>query len=1356
MKIAILTLTAVLLFNLAMIANNNAPPLIFRPLSSIENLSGNEVQKIYQDKKGFIWIATRNGLSKYDGYSLRTYKSNLYNPNLLSDNDILSVASDDSNHLWIGALHGLNVMDMTTGEIKQIKRPEFENNAISAICVTSRNEVFLGTDQGLFRYIFETDTFILYNRSNSNGVFQQTTIKSLIEDSKGNIWIGTWNEGLYRYDPATGIFYAYPVINSEKSAHVIFEDSQNRKWIGTWSSGLYLLENEYDTELVSWKVFNHNPNNKNSIIDDRIYSISEDLNTGALWIGTRNGLSLLNRNNSDVFINYYPGHTPNSLPGNEVSSIICDRQNMMWLGMVGGGVRCVITEKPLFSYNDLEIIGDKIPSRSVRSIMVDSDGLMWIGVGSYGMIATDRDAENIYYCSQEESTVYAIMQSQFSGKIWVGSYGCGIYIYDKTRSITEPIENLTPDNTDWLTGWHIYTIKEDSYGNVWVGTRNGLCVYKADGIGMCFDNITFEDSNQMSSFTVTSIEEGVNGEIWVSTNYGILRAERRGRQEYTFTCFSEINGKLNNLNVNCLYRDKKGQIWAGTDGGGLSLFDPSEQKFIPMHTKWNLPGDAVFSITGDRNGNLWLGTNIGLLRLNIVDNLLDKYHLYTTANGLSDDFFYNNAVFVSRYGEMFFGAHNGYNYFFPEQVLMDRITTAPIVITDIQVFNRSIELLDKKTGQRISSEAPLFAQSIRLNHKQNNFSIRFSILDFTNPLQNSYAYRLAGFDAEWVYTDADRRFAYYNNLKPGIYSFHLKAASPHSSWVERPDRLQIYIMPPPWKTWWALLLYSLCMIGLFVFAFYVLQHRLRYRNALHLKELEKEKSEEINNAKLQFFTNITHELFTPLTIISATIEKLKQIAPAYGEHYQGLSTNVNRLIRLLQQILEFRKSETGNLKLKVSKGDLGAFVRNCVDAFRPLMKKKYIHYIITCNPENFPAYFDSDKIDKIIYNLLSNAAKYNKQGGSVWINLYLHENNGSAVLKVRDNGVGISEEAQKTLFKRFYEGEYRKYHTSGTGIGLSLTKDLVELHKGTISVASKPEEGTEFTIIFPVRPEAFADDEVDEEIEIPLSPVTKKDESNEEEQQIYSLLLLEDDEELLDLMKRLLEADYDVFSGTTGQEGLEIIQQDHIDIIVSDVMMPCMNGLDFCKQVKNDFETSHIPVILLTAQNREEDRAAAYNAGADAFISKPFNLTVLHSRIINLIKSRERMMEKFKKQTVFQVSGLNYKSMDEEFLQQAINCVNNHLNDANFDQNCFISEMATSKATLHRKLKSLTGLNCSAFIRNIRLKAACNILNEKKNVRISELAYAVGFNDPKYFSSCFKNEFGLYPSEYVRKGNDRE
>jgi len=937
-------------------------------------------------------------------------------------------------------------------------------------------------------------------------------------------------------------------------------------------------------------------------------------------------------------------------------------------------------------------------------------------------------------------------------------YNGGIYVYRKG----EKVKHLTTKNSAFLTSDCVSALYEDYEGNCWVGTRGGIGVRLSDGTDYRFETMNFNDSLSAGWIYVRDIVQDMDNSVWLATsNFGVIHITGDVRQPSTlkYENYSFHNRKLITNTVLCMHIDRFGRLWAGTEGGGLYLYNRSTGQFEEKTRTYSIPGDVIVSIEEDKSGNLWLGTVSGLVKLYVAAVGNDfSTRIYTSADGLQDNFIVNSSC--SRDGELFFGGHKGYNSFFPDKMEIPSQETN-FLITDIKIFNHSFKNLPVELQQKISPVMPTYTSKIELPYKYNNFSIEFAALTYKNPELNRYAYRLQNFDRDWQYTDADRRFAYYNNLPSGTYTFQLKATNENGEWSGYVREFTVVVLPPFWATWWAYLLYMVLVLVIGVLIYRTIKKRILLQNALRLREMEKAKAEELNHAKLQFFTNITHELLTPLTIISATVDELKTQAPSHNDLYTVMNSNIQRLIRLLQQILEFRKAETGNLKLRVSPGDLAAFVRTGTESFKPLVKKRKIHFSLLCDPESIVGYFDIDKLDKIMYNLLSNAAKYNKEDGFIQVTLsYDEEDREFVLLRVKDNGKGISREKQATLFKRFYEGDYRKFNTIGTGIGLSLTKDLVTLHGGTISVESEVDHGTEFIVRIPIERSYYDEEQIDDEvISLRQTAIDYEDtpedviaEVQELATKANSILLVEDNEELLNLMTKLLGREYNVFTAENGKEGIIVLENEDVDLIVSDIMMPEMDGIEFCKYVKGHLEISHIPVILLTAKNKEEDRAEAYEIGADAFISKPFNLTVLHARIRNLLKYKARMAHDFKNQIVFEVKDLNYTSLDEDFIQRAINCVNNHLEDPNFDQAQFADEMLTSKSTLYKKLKSLAGLNTSSFIRNVRLKAACRIMEEKGiNIRVSELAYAVGFNDPKYFSSCFKKEFGMLPSEYIER-----
>lgn len=1338
--------------------------LQFKQLSTVNGLPTDEVQKVFQDRDGFMWFGTRYGLCLYDGYQVSLYKSNLYSPNLLTNNNVYCMADDADHRLWIGTQEGLNVLNKQDGSIRKILLPSVDANVISCLLVTKDNSVWVGTDTGLGRYDVQHDSIVFYNSEETGNTLPAVAIKTMIEDSHGDIWIGTWSNGLYRYASREKRFYAYPIMNERHSAHIIYEDSRRNIWVGSWDCGLFRLEHPRDMDRVSWVNYRHVANDNESLSDNIVYDIVEDSHTKALWVGTRSGLSIMNPDTPGRFINYKSRQSPYTIPCNEINSLLCDRAGNMWIGSIGGGVLMTNTHKPKFDWHRFNVDDNDAPTNAIRAIFVDSNQNTWLGVGSYGVARRDKQSGKlIYYARIPEfsgvnpmPTVYAMIQRRSTGAVWFGTYDGGVYEYLPGQKV----KHYMPNNCDFLRDACVTALFEDKNGHCWVGTRYGLGLLRADGSSYLFNQIIV-DGKALDRCNIRRINQDAYGDIWLATsNYGLIRisGDPRYPNQLTYSNYSPDNGKLSVRTTSCLFLDSRNRFWIGMEGGGLCLYNKAEDRLIEKNRCFNLPGDLVGSMEEDQQGNLWMGTNEGLIKLSIGANEeVAELRVYTSADGLQDNFFIPGASFNDG-SRLFFGGYKGYNSFRPADMVESPIEI-PFYITDIKIFNRSFSTLDEALRQRISSQTPAFTSRIDLPYEYNNFSIEFASLTYRNPELNKYAYMLKGFDKEWQYTDANRHFAYYNNLESGIYTFLLKATDEHGVWNGQIRELTVVVHPPFWATWWAYLLYTL-LLGILIYYLYrAARNRMLLKNELQLRELEKTKAEELNHAKLQFFTNITHELLTPLTIISATVDEVKLQAPQHNELYAVMSNNIQRLIRLLQQILEFRKAETGNLKLRVSPGDIAAFVKNEAECFQPLIKKRKIHFSLLCDPESIIGYFDTDKLDKILYNLLSNAAKYNKEGGYVQVSLSYATNRDLVLLTVKDNGKGISKENQKTLFSRFYEGDYRKFNTIGTGIGLSLVKDLVKLHGGTIEVQSEVNQGTTFLVTLPIDRSYFKEEEIDEEAVLPaqkaiLDVATDTTLSTEGvgATKQHNILVVEDNEELLQLMVRLLSREYNVFTAENGKEAVTIVENEDIGLIVSDIMMPEMDGIEFCRYVKSKLEISHIPVILLTAKNKEEDRAEAYEVGADAFLSKPFNLTVLHARIKNLLKYKERMAHDFKNQLVFEVKDLHYTSIDEEFMQRAIDCVNRHLDDCNFDQPQFIDELGTSKSTLYKKLKSLTGLNTSAFIRNIRLKAACRIMEEKGNgVRISELAYAVGFNDPKYFSSCFKKEFGMLPSEYMER-----
>lgn len=1339
-------------------------PYNFKAINMTSFLPTNEVRNLYQDSEGFIWISTYNGLVRYDGYSTIVYKPNIENSGKSIDGFVNIVVEDNQHQLWIGTHNGLYVLDKKTDKIERIVCPILQSSYIEAIVYTTSGDLWVGSNKGLFYKKSGDKTFEMRDplmRKGSPGL----DIKSIIEDKRGNLWVGTWSRGLYRYDSQTEYFYAYEGINPGQSAHILFQDNNENIWIGTWRYGLMRIVNPYDMNNYSFERYVHEEGNPNSIADNIVYAITQDRNSGKIWVGSRSGLSVLeSEENGGHFTNYLPGDKSGDLPFNEVDALLCSRDGLMWVGMLGGGVYTVNTRKLSFTYDILPTLMKSYPTSSVRSIFQCEDGKLWLGIMGFGLVLYDpRTQEIIPYQSLPMfehlpyiSTVNDIVFSKKRQAYCFATWDDGIWLFNGKE--VKVINSTTyPELTDIC----IYSLLEDSSGNLWIGSRSGLFMLDISGRLRSLGTLAVGGDKQgLPHSSIFKIVEDKEGDIWATTvTAGIWKISPSGGK-YRVKQYGVSQQSSSSMGAMTLCVDSYNRIWAGTNGNGLDLYDKSRDCFVSVLDGHFNGGEVVFSMLEDEQKTLWLTTNSRMYHIDVpIDGSSPVVHTHTVEDGLQGYNFNRNAATKGSDGILFFGGVRGLNSFNPKDIIYDE-TSYPVVITDLKIYNTSVRKMQGKDYDAILDKPLDYADHITLAYNQNNFSLDFSILNYVNPLLNKYEYQLVGYDQTWVSTSAYRHFAYYNNLPAGDYEFRVRGANVNGIWSSDIRTVKITILPPPWLCWWAYCIYFLLISVLLWYLYRTVRNRINMKHTIELGNIQRQKLEEINHAKLQFFTNITHELLTPLSIISASVEELKQQSPDLKGRLRGISENTIRLIRLIQQILEFRKVENRCQKLRVSQGNITLFLKQSISAFAPLVSQKKLHIRFEGDEVDYTGYFDIDKLDKIVYNLLSNAAKYTYEGGVITVSQSYDEESGIYKFCINNPGELIPKEKIEHFFERFYEGEYRKFHTIGTGIGLSLVKDLIVLHHGTVKVVSDKEKGNSFIVEFPILSAAYPEEETDRNMQHVDYAVLPVDESGDESPDAEvvdnatdttTLLLVEDNDELLTLMVRLLQGRYHILKAANGVEALEILEKEEVDLIVSDVMMPQMDGIELCHAIKNKFETCHIPFILLTAMISDEDRVEGYKSGADGYICKPLRLSVLLAKIENLLEKRKRVGVDFRKQMVFEAKELDYTSMDEVFIQKAIDCVNAHLSDSGFEHAQFIAEMGMARTTLADKIKQLTGLTPSAFICNVRLQAACRLIDEKKKIRVADLAYAVGFNDPKYFSSCFKKKFGLTPKEYMNE-----
>ncbi len=1309
-----------------------------------------EVRILFQDSEGFIWLPTYNGLVRYDGYDVVTYGLDSANGALFNCH-LNVVAEDLDGILWIAAQKGVFTLDRKTGRTGQVPRSMLPDIDARDIISTSSGDIWVGGSSGVFRKRRGEEAFEMMGADSLSIV----GVSAMIEDSRGDIWIAACENGLYRYGHASGCMIAYddPVM---KYADAIFEDNDGNIWIGTWDMGLLRLSLSGD-EISGRRLFVHDDAEPCSLLDNIVYDINQDPD-GRIWVSSRSGLSILPHTGAGVsdFRNYVPGTGPYDLPYNEVSSILRASDGTMWLSMFCGGLCRVEGVEGDFTVDHLGNVRDSHYTSSVRSIFHAGEDRYWLGLIGYGMILYDASSgtaadyhdipgfSNMPYTS----SVDVIMRSRRSGEICFGTYSRGVWFYDEESHDVRTVD----DNRIAYSG--VTAMMEDKDNCMWIATRDGLFVLDTLGsVSPIGEYHHGADGMIDDAGSVIAIRQGIDGSVWIaSTHGGIVRISMQ-----TGECRRYSVGKRHDSNnISCLHVDSRGWVWAGSMYDGLSWYNADTDEFETITYMSVIDNRGVNNIVEDMSGRMWMTTSDVVISF-VPEGRPDRMgnlNFYSPASSGEAFSFNSNSSAVLPDGRLLLGSSRGIVAFDTGRIKPESVRSA-IAFTDFRINGVSLRSLPEKDRKRISCSDVDYSGRIVLSHLDNNFTLSFSLMNYVDPGGNIYTYRLDGYDREDIVAAAGKHSAEYHNLPPGKYVFHLKGQDVYGN-SSAEKTLEIRIKPSPWLSWWAVLLYAV-LFGCILYAFVrFLIYRVKMLGKIRLEKMEKAKIKELNQLKLNFFTNVTHELMTPLSIIMASVENLwvsgesgmQGILPVMG-------ANATRLMRLIQQILEFRKMESGNLKLSVGYNDLSSFVKGCTDAFLPLVQHRSQNIRFASDPDVIWAWFDPDKVDKIVYNLVSNATKYTPDDGCISVELSL-DSSGMAVIEVANTGKLMDAATIDGLFKRFYDGDYRRYNTIGTGIGLSLVKDLVNLHHGTVRVTAAEEKGNCFIVSIPVSRDSYSPEEVDETLGVavnevpfckgalPLPDGAFKSSGN------YTVMIADDNEELCMLLDNLLSGYFSIVTAGSGMAVLEYLSRGNtVDLIISDVMMPGMDGIELCRAIKGNVEYSHIPVILLTAKRTDKDQIEGWESGADGYVSKPCSFPVLYAQVTNCLKRRERRGADFRKQLVFDVASLDYTPVDEVFIQKAIDVVNSSYSDSGFGLQEFTEAMGVSKTVLSEKLKSLTGLTPAAFILNVRLTVASRLMTEQADLHISDLAYSIGFNDPKYFSTCFKKKFGKTPKEFI-------
>lgn len=1333
-----------------------------------ENLPSKSVLQLFQDSEGYMWFATMNGLCKYDGYKLTVYKSSYLFPDLLHSNIVRTIIEDTENRIWIGTAQGINILDKTTGKIEAISNDSIPDNYIQTFLLTRDGIIWVGTQAGLLRYNKEKRNFTLYkNCPGDTESICGNSVRALHEDASGNIWIGTFNDGICRYDRKKDKFISYPFPSSLGRMSALFEDNEHTLWLGAWANGVVKMER--NNKAVLYTTYQQNVD-----FECLIHSIVQ-LPNDTIWVGTSRGLARVEANGKLVPVDKPDNLSYSNVCNDEINYLYFDKNHILWVATQNSGVYMIYPDQSPFVNYPLDSATGLNQPLKVNTMYRWSKNEMLLGIDKAGLALFNNKTRKLlcYW----ETPLFSSIKKQFIGNIqtifkhpskdelWLGSeYGGMITCELKNNKVISAFQHF-PYKGYWLAGDVVKAIITDKNQNIWIATNNGLNILTAKG-----DTLTYSDYGQMQS-----VYQDSSGDIWCGTYYKGLYRIKNNTDIYNLSwdVYNSENRLLGINEINCIYEDSKHNLWVG-GRGGLFLYNQKKNLFQLIPFPENISGDVILNIT-EYDDKLILGTNRGLVLYSFsleqytltgdefIRKIMDSDPLIlNTEDGVLDNVSVRNSILNTEEGIIYYGTPKGLYALHPDRIQNDS-SVSKTVITDFRIMHTSFnDLPSYRQKQLAGSLHPLHSKHITLSATDNNIGIEFATLSYIHTDKNKYAYKLDEFDDNWVYVDASRRSAYYTNLPAGEYRFFVKSINRYAPETKDCETFYIKVLPPFYKSDYAYALYIMLMLGVIYLSFRFVRYRFRLNQALKIEQIERVKSEELNQSKFRFFTNISHEFLTPLSIISCSFEELKTWYAIDGPVLQAIKSNVFRLNKLIEEILEFQKAENNQLKLKVTYADIASFITGiCRESFSLLVKSRRITLRVECEPEHIAAWFDRDKIDKIMYNLLSNAVKFSFTDGrgEIVVSLRAEEKINEfqskyLTIRVFNTGKGISESRLPHIFTRFYESDYKQTGGKGNGIGLALTKSLVELHNGTITVNSRVDEWTEFIISIPISKDAFTPGQIGElQTEVPITfqegmvvSVLPQVESGNR----YSILLVEDDIELLASLQRLLQNKYNVTTAANGLDGLICAEKINPDLIISDVMMPKMDGFEFCKRIKDNILTSHIPIILLTAKITGNDQLEGLKCGADVYITKPFNYTILEAQLESTLSNRTRLVEKFRSSPLTHDISLSVSSQEEKFLENAIRVVTKNMENPDFDLKMFLEQMQVSNSMLYRKLKALTSLSPNEFIRNIRLKAACKLLLEKKG-NISDIAFMVGFSDAKYFSACFKKEFNISPGEYMER-----
>ncbi|MCR5132091.1 MAG: response regulator [Prevotella sp.] len=1276
----------------------------FRNLTVEDGLPSNTVRNIAQDKDGFIWMGTDNGLCRYDGVSFRLFR-NLEN----GVNQYVSCLLAVESGLYVGTDNGAFFFDFVSESFRRII-PSVKGG-ISSFAADKEGNVWVTMIRdSIYCYLPESDQFLAY-KSPVNRNF----VSKVFVDLNNQVWFYTNSSQymLYRFNKATEQFQFVKtdMPDADAGCYAMTQTTDGRFWIGTWNGGLYLLDDNDHVEQF------FNP--RLSMVGSHIHQLSE-LPNHHLLISCDEGLIDFNPQDRSWVLISDPEHSE-AINNRFVYSSFADNEGGLWFSTFYGGVNYLspVSERFVSFQNREGLQG--LRGSVVARFCEDSRGRIWIASDDGGLNCFKSGKSDTFldFPNRQQLQRYNIHAFCIDGEnLWIGTFADGVFCMDVNsgRMVHYTIkEGLADDNS--------YALYRDSEGRIWAATMQGVCFFNRE-------QSKFQVVKLLGALTI-DIDEDPQGNLWFSTQGGGLwRYQPKKNIWKNYVHQPNDTTSLPSNQVNCVAISSDHRLWVGTESG-LCFYDASSDSFIPQSL--DAPSNDVRGIIEDGQ-YLWFSTAKGIVRYNKERDVL----IFNKYDGLVSEQFQPNSCLKASDGRIYFGSVRGFNAFYPYHI---RVNSMPpkVFITGLKIYNKEV-----KVGEKPLTSSLSHLDELNLSYRDNMFSLSFASLSYCSPEKNQYAYMLEGFDKSWNYSGS-RNEASYTNVPSGTYTFRVRATNNDGVWSTDEAQLKIVVHPPFWLSWPAKILYLLlALLAIYGYT----QFRLRKAEQRHQKELKDindQAEADVRDARLHFFTMIAHEIRTPVSLIIGPLETLKQ-KPGWNESLNIIDRNAHRLLTLVNQLLDFNKVQQEGFSMNFSSHLIAPVIQAVAERFEPTLNQNNITFQVEYPDENFSAVFDDEGLTKVVSNLMANAAKYTHD--RILLSCEVDPDNQYFRIIVEDNGLGISKEDRKRIFDAFYQARDNK---PGTGIGLSIVKTIVDQHHGDVSVESEEGKGARFVVTLPVS----QDDGETSSVNLSDKKTTNGEIRNvapvipDETEGTSVVLIVEDDADMLSFLASHFANDYTVLTAANGVEGLRQLSQNTVTLIVSDWMMPEMDGAEFCRRVRDDRNTSHIPLIMLTAKTDDDSKTLGMNIGADAYIEKPFSLKFLDATIRNLINRRRELMRRFSQSPDEPISPLATNEVDDEFLTRMNSIIEENISNSELSVGFLAEQMNMSRSGLFAKIKSIADVTPNEMIQIVRLKRAAQLISEGK-YRISEVSYMVGFSSPSYFSKCFQKQFGKKPGEFSK------